>query len=101
VRAALGLEWTQFAYTNAGKTQMIVGSGHTRVIKGCLRRFPLPDLVKKLEASLVVTCSAEARKQLEGAQVAPVYFAQAKQWRPVGQLEEAVARCAAWAEQRR
>lgn len=101
MRAALGLEWTQFAYTNAGKTQMIVDSGHTRVIKGCLRRFPLPDLVKKLEASLVVTCSAEARKQLEGAQVAPVYFAQAKQWRPVGQLEEAVARCAAWAEQRR
>ena len=97
-RTALGLDWKQLAYTNAGKTQMVNGSKHTKVIKGCLERFPLPDLVKRLDASLVVTCSAEARKQLEAAGLEPVYFPQL--WCSAEQAEVAVARCAAWAKQR-
>lgn len=94
IMRALGTSWDDVAYTNASKTQLLPGHNLNKVVRDCLRRFPISTLASStLEASLVVTCSAQARDALRKAGVPCEYFTQSQQWRKPGEIGDLIERC--------
>jgi len=99
ILAAIGQDWSDVAYTNASKSQMVPTSDLAMVdptnnIAGCLRRFPVSALAADLEARLLVTCSASARNHLTAAGTTPVYFKQ--KYRTLQELQQAAKDSARW-----
>lgn len=90
VLADLGEAWTQVAYTNASKSQATPGQNADRLIEGCLKRWPLTDLVGILEPRAVVTCSAAARRALANASTPVHYFPQRFSYARLSEISEAL-----------
>jgi len=84
----LGMSWPEVAYTNASKSQH--DSAPSKLITGCLSRWPLEELATRLDARAVITCSAPARESLANKGLAVHYFPQRYSYAKLDEIATAI-----------